>query len=67
MRFLWDNILNATAGAMVREGMKIPDHSFVVGMPAEIKGKVSPKQMTNLEKLAANAAALAKEHKKEVS
>jgi carbonic anhydrase/acetyltransferase-like protein (isoleucine patch superfamily) len=53
------------AGAMVREGMKIPDHSFVAGMPAEIKGEVSQKQMTTLERLAANAAALAKEHKKE--
>ena len=53
------------AGAMVREGMKIPDHSFVVGMPAEIKGEVTVTQMTTLEKLAANAAALAKEHKKE--
>ena len=53
------------AGAMVREGMKIPDCSFVVGMPAEIKGEVTQKQMIVLEKLAANAVALAKEHKKE--
>jgi len=53
------------AGAMVREGMKIPDRSFVVGMPAEIKGEVTQKQMATLEKLAANAVALAKEYKKE--
>jgi len=33
------------AGCIVKEGMKIPDKSFVVGIPGEIKGEVSPKQM----------------------
>jgi len=30
------------AGCVVSQGMKIPDYSFVVGVPAEIKGQVSP-------------------------
>jgi len=30
------------ANCLVSEGMKVPDNSFVVGVPAEIKGKVSP-------------------------
>ncbi len=29
------------AGCLVSQGMKIPDNSFVVGVPAEIKGQVS--------------------------
>jgi len=29
------------AGCVVSQGMKIPDNSFVVGVPAEIKGQVS--------------------------
>ena len=32
------------ANAMVRAGMKIPPHSFVAGVPAEIKGEVTPEQ-----------------------
>ena len=28
------------AGCLVRQGMKIPDNSFVVGIPGEIKGEV---------------------------
>ena len=30
------------AGCLVSQGMKIPDYSFVIGVPAEIKGEVSP-------------------------
>jgi carbonic anhydrase/acetyltransferase-like protein (isoleucine patch superfamily) len=33
------------AGCVVSEGMIIPDNSFVVGVPARIKGKVPEKQM----------------------
>lgn len=33
------------ANCMVSQGMKIPDNSFVVGIPAEIKGQVSPEQV----------------------
>ena len=32
------------AGCLVSQGMKIPDNSFVVGVPAEIKRQVSPKR-----------------------
>ncbi len=30
------------AGCLVSQGMKIPDYSFVVGVPAEIKRQISP-------------------------
>ena len=33
------------AGCVVREKMKIPERSFVVGVPAEIKGKISEEQL----------------------
>jgi carbonic anhydrase/acetyltransferase-like protein (isoleucine patch superfamily) len=33
------------AGCVVKEKMKIPDRSFVVGVPGEIKGKVSDEQL----------------------
>ena len=32
------------AGCLVSQGMKIPDNSFVVGVPAKIKGQVSPER-----------------------
>jgi len=32
------------AGCVVSPGMKIPDNSFAVGVPAEIKGPVSPER-----------------------
>jgi len=32
------------AGCLVSQGMKIPDYSFVVGVPAEIKGQISPER-----------------------
>ena len=37
-------------GAVVPEGMNIPNRSFVAGVPAEIKGKASPKQLAWVEK-----------------
>ena len=39
---------NCILGAMtlVREGMKIPDKSFVAGVPGEIKGQATEKQLT---------------------
>ncbi len=33
------------AGCVVKEKMKIPEKSFVVGVPAEIKGEISPEQL----------------------
>jgi len=32
------------AGCVVNQGMKIPNNSFVVGVPAEIKGQVAPER-----------------------
>lgn len=32
------------AGCVVKERMKVPEKSFVVGVPGEIKGEVSPRQ-----------------------
>ncbi len=32
------------AGCLVSQGMKIPDYSFVVGVPAKIKGQVPPER-----------------------
>jgi len=32
------------AGCLVSQGMKIPDYSFVVGVPAEIKRQISPER-----------------------
>jgi carbonic anhydrase/acetyltransferase-like protein (isoleucine patch superfamily) len=37
------------AGCMVSEGMVIPDNSFVVGVPAKIKGPVPEKSMRWLQ------------------
>ena len=38
------------AGCLVSQGMKIPDNSFVVGVPAKIKGQISPERRQRLEK-----------------
>jgi carbonic anhydrase/acetyltransferase-like protein (isoleucine patch superfamily) len=37
------------ANSLVGEGMKIPDRSFVVGVPAVIKGEISAAQMARIE------------------
>ncbi len=37
------------AGCLVSQGMKIPDNSFVVGVPARIEGEVSPKRRLRLQ------------------
>ena len=37
------------AGCLVSQGMKIPDNSFVVGVPARIEGEVSPKRRQRLQ------------------
>lgn len=38
------------ANSLVTQSMKIPPYSFVVGVPARIRGKVSPEQLARLEK-----------------
>jgi len=37
------------ACALVRDGMKAPDRSLVAGMPAEIKGEITPERERTLE------------------
>jgi carbonic anhydrase/acetyltransferase-like protein (isoleucine patch superfamily) len=37
------------ANSLVGEGMKIPDTSFVVGVPAGIKGEISAAQIARIE------------------
>ena len=37
------------AGCLVTQGMKVPDKSFVVGVPAKIKGRVPPQQLSRLQ------------------
>ena len=36
------------AACMINQGMKVPDNSFVVGVPAKIKGKITPDQKQRL-------------------
>lgn len=38
------------AHSLVSEGMKIPNDSFVAGMPAEIKGKIKPAQVARIKR-----------------
>jgi len=37
------------AGCVVNQSMEIPEGSFVVGVPAEIKGQISPQQRLRLQ------------------
>ena len=34
---------------MVSQGMKIPDASFIAGVPAKVKGRVNPSQAARVE------------------
>ncbi|MFC2044796.1 gamma carbonic anhydrase family protein [Chloroflexota bacterium] len=51
------------AGSLVSQGMKILDFSFVVGVPAEVKGKVSPEQLERLQGSSSAYAELARQYK----
>jgi carbonic anhydrase/acetyltransferase-like protein (isoleucine patch superfamily) len=53
------------AGCLVSAGMIIPDNSFVVGVPAEIKGKVPEKLMHWLRDVPGKYAELGKQYKDE--
>ncbi|MBI4283316.1 MAG: gamma carbonic anhydrase family protein [Chloroflexi bacterium] len=53
-------------GCVVTPRMKIPDNSFVVGVPAEIKGEISQEQRSGLERGAfVFNAKLARQHKEQ--
>jgi len=53
------------ASCLVSQGMQIPDKSFVVGIPGEIKGEVSPQQLWWVEKAPQAYAELTKQYKQE--
>jgi carbonic anhydrase/acetyltransferase-like protein (isoleucine patch superfamily) len=53
------------AGCVVSQGMKIPDNSFVVGVPAVIRGTVPEKQRFWLEGAPHFYANLARQYKEE--
>ena len=54
------------AASMVSQGKKIPDRSFVAGIPAKIKGMVTSKQMYWIEEAPAVYLKLAGQYKKEI-
>ena len=53
------------AGCLVSQGVTIPDRSFVVGVPGEIKGEVSPQQLWWVEEGSRLYNELAKQYKQE--
>ena len=53
------------AGCLVRQGMKIPDKSFVAGVPGEIKGEASPEQLWWVEEGPQAYAELVKRYKEQ--
>jgi carbonic anhydrase/acetyltransferase-like protein (isoleucine patch superfamily) len=53
------------AACLVTEDMKVPDHSFVVGVPGKIKSKVHTEQMYWLDKVPLEYAEFGKMYKAE--
>jgi carbonic anhydrase/acetyltransferase-like protein (isoleucine patch superfamily) len=53
------------AGSMVGEGMKIPSGSFIAGVPAKIKGEITPKQMSWLKSAPKRYVEIAARHRKD--
>ncbi|MFC1533312.1 gamma carbonic anhydrase family protein [Thermodesulfobacteriota bacterium] len=51
------------AGAVVKQGTKVPEHSLVIGAPASIKRKISSKHIKRLKNGAALYVKLAQEYK----
>ena len=51
------------AGCVVGEGMKVPDYSFVVGVPGKIKGKVTEKHLSWVREAPLEYADLGRRHK----
>ena len=49
----------------VGEGMKIPDYSFVVGVPGRIKGEVTPKHLRWVQEAPIEYAKLGQQYKAE--
>ena len=53
------------AGCLVIPGMKIPDESLVVGVPGEIKEKLSPRQIQRIQEGAQIYTELARQYKEQ--
>ena len=53
------------AGSVVEQGVKIPDNSFVVGVPAEVKGETAPQQLFWIQKAPHRYAKRAKRFKEQ--
>ena len=53
------------AGSLVSQGMVVPDRSFVAGVPGEIKGRVTQKQLWWVEEGSPLYHELAKQYKQE--
>ena len=53
------------AGCVVGQGMKVPDRSFVVGVPGRIKGKVTEKQLWWVKEGSPAYADLARQYKEQ--
>jgi carbonic anhydrase/acetyltransferase-like protein (isoleucine patch superfamily) len=53
------------AGCVVSEGMKVPDNSFVVGVPGQVKGKVTEKRMPWLKDVPLEYVELGRQYKAE--
>ena len=53
------------AGCLVTQGMEVPDYSFVIGVPAEIKGQVSPQQLQQRQRGTQAYVELSKRYKQQ--
>jgi len=54
-----------SAHTLVSQGMKIPDRSFVAGVPAEVKGEVTAEQIARIEMGVLIYVKLAREYKEQ--
>ena len=53
------------AGCLVGQGMKIPDRSFVAGIPGKVKGEASQEQLWWVQNGPDGYANLAKQYKEQ--
>ncbi len=53
------------AGCLVSRGMKIPDYSFVIGIPAKIEKQIKPEQLKRLQRGAQSYKELLRRYKQQ--
>ncbi len=53
------------ASCLVSQGMKIPDNSFVTGVPGKIRGKPSPQQLWWIQEGSQSYSELARQYKEQ--